>query len=366
MIGSRNALVLLRFVRHATSGILGFILVMIAGSGAALADFGLANMQTGLCAQPEGSGAPGVRVIIERCNGSPEQAWSIQQPTIYGDRYFLWEGGRGPNGVGLVMDIRPNAFDVAGAEIVLAPYGGIQGPAVRLTQFRYVDVSPPRNHFGTVFNKYRVNGQLLCLASLPTVGAPLINARCRDEPGQFFTLYDRSVPVAANEPVLCSVFEDGYSHISPPVDAVYFGNHQNARGQACIPDGSARGLCRRWFGHCYSARTFQSVMFGVFDDGASNFAGISDAVYIRPQGNSACIPGDGAWGTCRRWFGLARTVPGGRSVACAVFDDGYANRSNHERATYVPRPIPADGRACIPDGSPLGTCRRWFGQCVVQ
>lgn len=331
------------------------------------ADFGFVNLQTGMCAQPEGAGAPGARVVIERCNGSPAQAWRAVRATVLGGEYYLqWEGGRGPGGAALVMDIRPNAIDRPGDEVVLAPFGGINGPGVRSTQFQYRHVFPPRMHYGTTFERYRALQQVLCMGSTPGALSPLIKVSCRDEPGQFFAEYDRSLQPMLGEPVVCSVFEDGASYISPPSDAVYVGSRQNTRGRACIPDGSADGLCRRWFGTCYSVRTFQSVMFGVFDDGATNFTGPSDAVYIPPQGNRACIPDNTATGACRRWFGLARTVPGGRSVACAVFDDGYANKSNYDRAVYVPSPIPPDGRACVPDNGPHGLCRRWFGQCVLE
>jgi hypothetical protein len=166
------------------------------------------------------------------------------------------------------------------------------------------------------------------------------------------------------EPVLCYVFNDGYTAMAGPKDAIYISGRLGDRGQACVPDGTANGQCRKWFGRCFGANTGRPVTFSVFDDGTARVAGPTDAIFINGQ-NSACEPGAGAAGICRKWFGLG-SASDGRVARCSVFNDGYANRSAISGAIYIPTPLPAGGSACIPDGTANGTCRRWFGQCQLQ
>ncbi len=161
-------------------------------------------------------------------------------------------------------------------------------------------------------------------------------------------------PPKPPQPVTCSVFNDGYSSKSSPSDAVYF----SAPGKACIPDGSAQGACRKWFGQCASV-TGQAVTFEVFNDGDSERTKPFDAIYNRSQA-SECVPDGTPTGTCRKWLGLPKTSDG-RQVDCYLFDDGYSNRVGPTRAIYYRSP----GQVCMPDGTPTGTCRKWFGKCQV-
>jgi microsomal dipeptidase-like Zn-dependent dipeptidase len=163
------------------------------------------------------------------------------------------------------------------------------------------------------------------------------------------------------DPVVCSVFDDGTTNVAGPSDAVYI-----APGlQACIPSSTATGTCRKWFGTCHTTTTNVPVNFSVFDDGGANQTAGSGGVYIHQQGGlKSCIPDGTANGTCRRWFGQGMTTDG-RAVSCSVFDDGYTNQEGASGATYilgVLTPSNASLQACIP-GGPNGECRKWFGRC---
>lgn len=167
------------------------------------------------------------------------------------------------------------------------------------------------------------------------------------------------------EDVQCFVFDDGYTNVEGPSQAIYISGHArpDERGEACIPDGEF-GRCHKWFGRCTTTKTSQPVYFYVFDDGGKNMSGPSDAIYVPREGNQACVPDGSPSGTCRRWFGQG-TLSNRQPVYCSVFDDGGANRSLPSTAIYIPRPIPAAGSACIPDETASGTCRRWFGGCFT-
>lgn len=155
--------------------------------------------------------------------------------------------------------------------------------------------------------------------------------------------------------VLCRAFDDGYTRLTRLSDAVYV----RAPRQACIPDGTATGTCRKWFGRC-QLRNGRRVSFRVFNDGDTNQSRLFDAVYL-PEPNKACIPDGTAMGTCRRWFGLAQ-ASNGRPVECFLFNDGYSNITGPTRAIY----FRSNGQVCLPDGTPTGTCRKWFGRCRVR
>jgi hypothetical protein len=157
------------------------------------------------------------------------------------------------------------------------------------------------------------------------------------------------------EQVVCSVFDDGYANLTGRSDAVFI----NDRKQACIPDGTPGGTCRKWFGRCQSTLTGTAVNFNVFDDGYANLAGPSDAVFIN-GGLQACLPNGTAGGNCRRWFGRAQATDG-RAASCAVFGDGYTTQSNFSDAVY----IGGGETACIPNGSAQGICQKWWGRCQV-
>jgi hypothetical protein len=159
--------------------------------------------------------------------------------------------------------------------------------------------------------------------------------------------------------VVCNVFNDGYSDIAGPMDAVYAA----AAESVCVP-GGATGECRRWFGRCEALGAAtdghtHAVSFTVFNDGYSDETMPSDAVYFA-RSEEACVPG-GSAGECRKWFGRGRTdVVNGHyhDVACSVFDDGYTNVAGPSDAIFW------NGSMCVPDGA-SGTCRRWFGRCTT-
>ena len=162
---------------------------------------------------------------------------------------------------------------------------------------------------------------------------------------------------AAPSPVSCRVFNDGYTRITAPSDATYFA----ANSAACRPDGTARGTCRKWFGRCTTTGANpQAVNFRVFNDGDTQQTATSDAIYNRAP-NVSCIPDGTASGNCRRWFGLGQAADG-RRVQCRLFNDGYRNMVGPTHAIYYRRA----GQVCMPDGTASGTCRKWFGRCEAR
>src|ERR1700745_2751845 len=73
------------------------------------------------------------------------------------------------------------------------------------------------------------------------------------------------VPIAGSQtqPVNLCVFDDGYSNMEGPSDAIFIsGRSTNGEmGKACIPGGQF-GHCHKWFGRC---GTPNSVFFYVFN-----------------------------------------------------------------------------------------------------
>lgn len=166
-----------------------------------------------------------------------------------------------------------------------------------------------------------------------------------------------TIGVAQRTAVQCKVFNNGNTNPSGLSDAIYV----RANSSICTPDGTAPGRCRKWFGQCRTMDTAaQPVRFKVFNNGDSNHSALSDAVYLNAP-NVACVPDGTARGNCRRWFGLPQTADG-RQVSCRLFDDGYTNMTGPTRAIYYRSP----GKVCMPDGTAAGTCRKWFGRCEVQ
>jgi hypothetical protein len=110
-------------------------------------------------------------------------------------------------------------------------------------------------------------------------------------------------------PIFFNVFDDGNSNITGPSDSVFIPATGN---QACLtasghadPPGISSPICRRWFGRAVTSDA-RNISCSVFNDGSGNQAGPSDATYIPqpiPGPGSACIPDGTAAGTCRRWFG---------------------------------------------------------------
>jgi hypothetical protein len=196
---------------------------------------------------------------------------------------------------------------------------------------------------GSTLCSQRLNGSPLAQLnrSVPTVTFDTPN--CQPQPTQ--------------ESVLCYVFNDGYTDMSDTTDAIFI----NSSHQACMPGGPTRtGICRKWAGRCITSPGGKPVTMNVFDDGGGNNAGSADAVFVNGD-DHACIPDGTASGTCRRWFGQGQTSDG-HDVMCTVFDDAYTDQSLLSGAVYVNR----NQKSCIPDGTPQGTCAKWWGRCVVQ
>ncbi len=207
------------------------------------------------------------------------------------------------------------------------------------------------------------NGTILCEQT--ETGNPLM-AITDGSPATFPTP-NCLPPPPPQEAVTCVVFDDGDSNqVNPPSDAIFISGRStnNEKGKACVPGGQF-GICRKWFGLCQTVNTHSAVTFQVFDDGYANPSVPSGAVYIPQDGNKACIPDGTSTGFCRRWFGRGVTSDG-RKVSCEAFDDGYANPTNLSDAIYIPHPIPSGGQACVPDPTSTGVCRRWWGRCVAQ
>lgn len=174
-------------------------------------------------------------------------------------------------------------------------------------------------------------------------------------------------PIPMGQGVECFVFDDGYRAMAGPSGAVFF----SGSGQACIPDGTSTGLCRRWFGRCQTTDPSHTpVSFRVgrvypFLVGVE-WSAPSDAVLshhydpgiFSPNATEMCIPDGTVSGYCGDYFGDA-TLADGRSVRCRLFEDGGALMTNlTNRMTDV-----MDGRVW---GEGLnGISRKWFGACEV-
>ena len=159
----------------------------------------------------------------------------------------------------------------------------------------------------------------------------------------------------AGAAVTCRVFNDGYASATGLSDALYF----RANNSICVPDTTTKGTCRKWFGRCQTP-TGERVNFTVFDDGPTRRTAPSDAVTIRRPA-TACTPGGTGTANCRKWVGLPATASG-KPAKCYLFDDGYARVVGPTDAIYAKGP----NQMCMPDGSPAGTCRRWFGRCQLS
>jgi hypothetical protein len=159
---------------------------------------------------------------------------------------------------------------------------------------------------------------------------------------------------APGTPVQCMVLNDDGSR-SNLSDAIYY----YAPGLLCAPGGS-QGVCAKWFGNCSVIGEGTPVTFAVFNDANTAQTGQSSQVYARGN-NEACIPDGTSTGTCRKWFGASRTSDG-RDVECFLFDDGYTNMVGPTSSMFFSAP----GKICMPNGESSGTCRRWFGRCQIR
>lgn len=112
------------------------------------------------------------------------------------------------------------------------------------------------------------------------------------------------------------LFDDGYTNVVGPFNAVQI---DSGNSSACTPDWQTTPVstvtfpqCRKWFGLAYTSDG-RNVTCNVFDDGFSDAQGSSNAIFIPkslPDAGVACIPNGTAQGDCRRWFGQCSTVVG--------------------------------------------------------
>jgi PAN domain len=109
--------------------------------------------------------------------------------------------------------------------------------------------------------------------------------------------FGRCVADVDGSDVNFSVFDDGSSNQTAPSDGVYV----RAPRSACVADGTATGSCRRWFGAPVTSDGRRASCY-LFDDGGANRIGPTDALYYRSP-SQVCMPDGTATGACRKWFG---------------------------------------------------------------
>ncbi|WP_437740933.1 hypothetical protein WMF39_35500 [Sorangium sp. So ce1504] len=159
--------------------------------------------------------------------------------------------------------------------------------------------------------------------------------------------------------VECFVFNDGATELAGPTQALYF----QRDGKVCMPDGTPGGTCRKWFGNCRTTDPSHTpVLFSVFNDGRADMTSPSGAVYLTSN-LKACIPDGTPTGTCREWFGAA-TLPDGRPIECRLFEDGGAQKTKVTDDDMFMSGLP---KVCFDNGTgyTYGKCRKWFGECMV-
>ncbi|MDR3371221.1 RICIN domain-containing protein [Rhodoferax sp.] len=348
-----------------------FTTLALIGNSASAERVNIVAFHSDKCLQPEGIPADGVRVVQATCTGADNQVWEAN--TFNGRMSFTINDNKGgPNlflldGRNLTNSDPSQRIAVLGKQAIeylpqewnpLAK-GKING---RDAYFFSVDVAISNS--GT-----NASGCLDLEQGNLADGAVVLLKDCSAGYNQYqeFAL----VPAAplkfpSNEPIACSVFDDGYSSPVGPSGAIFISGRKvnQEQGKACVPGGQY-GQCRKWFGRCFTKQSGKPVYFKVFNDGLSSPTGLFDAIYVSKSGGKACIPDGTVAGTCRKWFGEGQTEDG-RHVTCKVFDDGTSNAAGPSRAIYIPAPIPGGGTACIPDGTGRGACRRWFGQCTTD
>lgn len=128
-------------------------------------------------------------------------------------------------------------------------------------------------------------------------------------------------------------------------------------GKACGADDGCGHTCNS--GKCPAGQAC----------GAGGKAGVCAC---KPQCDGVeCGGGDGCGGQCNAGVcpegqgcsiespGVCAPIPDGQGVECFVFDDGYDWMEGPSDAIM----FNADGKACIPDGTTAGRCRKWWGRC---
>lgn len=119
--------------------------------------------------------------------------------------------------------------------------------------------------------------------------------------------FGRCFTTQTNVPVYFHVFDDGNQNDGGMSDAVFMLRPKTA----CVPANN--GTCRKWFGQGIT-RDGRKVTCSLFDDGYTNLAGPTDAIYslgILNQPNlEACLPDGTTTGLCRKWFGRCNAFAG--------------------------------------------------------
>jgi hypothetical protein len=173
---------------------------------------------------------------------------------------------------------------------------------------------------------------------------------------------NQCAPIPTGQGVECFVFNDGYTNMVGPSSAIYF----SPTGQACVPDNTSTGTCRKWFGRCQTSDVSHTPVTFKVANGFSR-SGPSDAIFsehtpaywFTPETTKMCMPGSVA-ADCRENFGDG-ALADGRPVRCHLFDDGGA------RMTRLTSSIRDTTRAQV-GGKDIGgqfSYRKWFGECEV-
>jgi hypothetical protein len=169
--------------------------------------------------------------------------------------------------------------------------------------------------------------------------------------------------VGCSHDVVCHVFNGGYADMAGPSGSVY----AHSGSELCVPDGTPTGACRQFFGRCVAQPAAadghtHDVFFRVFDDGYAAMTSGFDAVFI-PAANRACVPDGTAGGDCRRWFGRAytsETASHTHDVTCSVYEDGVTDLAGPWDAIYW------NGSDLCLDSGGSPACRKWFGECRAE
>jgi hypothetical protein len=132
----------------------------------------------------------------------------------------------------------------------------------------------------------------------------------------------------------------------------------------CIPDGSPSGLCGSALGGC-TAADGRPIQWVVFDDyGVDVATGYTITAQDAGGGYfNACISTGGSTPVCRKWvgspFGFDATGQPVYASGCIAADDWSANSVSSQGVLL------SSSSVCVPDGTPSGSCRKWFGSCSL-
>lgn len=183
--------------------------------------------------------------------------------------------------------------------------------------------------------------QIFCVAAIAAMSGVAGDAAARTTTDGFSAAVS-----STGSSIVCYVFDDGHTNMAGPSDAIYIRGPESA----CIP-GGPNGVCRKWLGRCVTSDSASlPVMLRGFNDGYTNPSAPADAVFIDGIGR-ACTPG-GPTGICHKWFG----PDGAARARFYLFSDGYTAMIGPTDAIYS-----HGDRLCMPGGLD-GICRKWFGR----